>query len=374
MTNASGLDEDRTGTAGHMISALSREAIERLPADSQIEIGRPGRKLFLYPGQLGFDLQEELDILANRAMESNLFFSGCFLAPAIPRLDERQIRLAILRDDVDGRKRSRFVIPFSVEKPGFSVGAPIMRVWSNPFGPLGTPLVDAEDAAETIDNALEALADPRTRLPQVLVLPDLRLDGRFTQLVKAVAMSRDLPLATTAITQRPMLVSEVDGDAYLAAAIGKSHLRDMRRQYRRLAALGMLRYNVARQPAEIRHRLEEFLLLEASGWKGRKRSAMVLDRYRAAFAREAVTNLAEIDAVRIHTLDLDDRAIASLIVFVKGGEAYTWKTAYDERLASGRRQYRAHRFLRRRRSYGDEPLLARARGHGHAGDRPAPQP
>ena len=32
---------------------------------------------------------------------------------------------------------------------------------------------------------------------------------------------------------------------------------------------------------------------------------MVLDRYRAAFAREAITNLAEADSVRIHTLDLD---------------------------------------------------------------------
>ena len=76
--------------------------------------------------------------------------------------------------------------------------------------------------------------------------------------------------------------------------------------------------------------MEEFLLLEASGWKGKKRTAMLSDRLRAAFAREAVNNLAEIDAARIHTIDIDGRAIASMIVLMMNGEAYTWKTAFDE--------------------------------------------
>lgn len=92
-------------------------------------------------------------------------------------------------------------------------------------------------------------------------------------------------------------------------------------------------YNVARQPEEVRLRMEEFLALEAKGWKGKKRTALISDRYRAAFAREAITNLAEIDAVRIHTIDLNGRAIASIVVFLMAGEAYTWKTAYDESLA-----------------------------------------
>jgi hypothetical protein len=57
---------------------------------------------------------------------------------------------------------------------------------------------------------------------------------------------------------------------------------------------------------------------------------MVDDRYRAAFAREAINSLAETDSVRIHSLALDGEAIASMIVFVSSGEAWTWKTAYNE--------------------------------------------
>lgn len=302
-------------------------------ADSRAAIGRPGRSLALYPAGAGYELQQELDFLSNRAMEPNVFFSGRFLAPAMPRLEDRTVRLSVLRDEVDGRSRIRFLMPFSVEKPGFSIGASIMRAWANPFGPLGTPLVDAEEAAETLDNVLEAFAAPGLRLPAVLVLPDLRLNGPFAGLMRTVAIGRNLPITVTDTYRRPMLDSLLDGQAYLQGAISPAHFRELRRQWRKLDQLGTLTYSVARQPADIRLRMEEFLLLEASGWKGRGRTAMINDRYRAAFAREAVTNLAETDGVRIHTLDLDGRAIAAMVVFIMGGEAYTWKTAYDEDFA-----------------------------------------
>lgn len=326
-------NESMNSSANRLVGSLASEAEGRPAADMRLDVGRPGRQLSLYPGRVGYDLQEELDFLTFRVMEANVFFAPRFLAPAMPRLDDRQIRFAVIRDEDSRRSRVRLMMPFSVEKPGFSVGPSILRVWSNPFGPLGTPLVDAEGAAETIDNMLEALARPDAKLPGILVLPDLRLNGRFTQLIKAVAIGRDLPLTVTNAFERPMLESQEDGDAYLKTTISKNHMRDMRRQFRLLGEEGRVSYNVARQPEEIRRRMEEFLALEASGWKGRKRSAMVMDRFRAAFAREAITNLAEVDAVRIHTLDLDGRAIASMVVFIMAGEAYTWKTAYDERYA-----------------------------------------
>ena len=326
-------NESMNSSANRLVGSLASETEGRPAADLRLDVGRPGRQLSFYPGRVGYDLQEELDFLTYRVMEANVFFAPRFLAPAMPRLDERQIRLAVIRDEDARRSRVRLLMPFSVEKPGFSVGPSILRVWSNPFGPLGTPLVDAEGAAETIDNLLEALARPEAKLPGILVLPDLRLNGRFTQLIKAVAIGRDLPLTVTNTFDRPMLESQEDGDTYLRSTVSKNHLRDMRRQFRLLGELGHISYNVARQPEEIRRRMEEFLALEASGWKGRKRSAMVMDRFRAAFAREAITNLAEVDAVRIHTLDLNGVAIASMVVFIMAGEAYTWKTAYDERYA-----------------------------------------
>lgn len=376
------------GNGGGRMSMVQAFRAERPDADTHLQVGRPGRELCLYPAAFGYDLQEELEFLSNRALEPNIFFSARLLAPAMPRVEDKQVRLALIRDEIGARSRMRLLMPFTVEKPGFSVGASIIRAWANPFGPVGTPLVDAEDSAETIDNLFEALSMREARLPSVLVMPDVRLSGPFAQLAKAVAIGRNLPVTVTDPYLRPMLESLLDGEAYLKHSISSHHYREMRRLWRNLGNKGSLSYSVARQPEEIRLRMEEFLALEAKGWKGRKRSALINDRYRAAFAREAITNLAEVDAVRIHTIDFDGRAIASLIVFIMAGEAYTWKTAYDEvfpvlarqapdgeadRMASRRRQHRAHRQLRGSRSSDHEPFLGRARGDGDAGDRPAPE-
>jgi hypothetical protein len=325
-------DDSNSGTARY-ISGLAPPPLDRPAADRSVSIGRPGRELCLYPAKTGYELQQELDFLSNRAIEPNVFFTGRFLAPAMPRLEDRVVRLALIRDNDARRSRLRFLMPYSVDKPGFSIGSPIMRAWSNPFGPLGVPLLDAEDAAETIDNLLEGLALPAAGLPPILVLPDLRLKGKFAQLFRAVAIGRNLPLTVTDTFSRPMLESLLDGDSYLRRTISSAHLRELRRQWKKLEDEGNLTYNVARQPEEIRLRMEEFLALEASGWKGRGRTALVTDRYHAAFAREAISNLAEADSVRIHTLDFNGVAIASMIVLMMAGDAYTWKTAYDENFA-----------------------------------------
>lgn len=322
--------ESTNSKSNPMMHELAALHFETPRAETRIEVGRPGRELCLYPSRLGYELQEELDFLSNRSMEPNVFFSGGMLAPAMPRLDERQIRLALIRDNKDKRSRMRLLMPFSIEKPGFAVGPSIMRVWSNSFGPLGTPLVDVENAAETLDNLLEALATADARLPTTLVLPDVRLNGRFVQMVKVVAIGRNLPVTVANPYQRPMLQSTEDAPVYLQNAVAPSHLREMRRQRRLLDEQGEVTYNVARQPADIHRRMEEFLSLESSGWKGKKRSALLLDRHHAAFAREAISNLSAVDAVRIHTLDLNGKAIASMIVLIMGGEAYTWKTSFDE--------------------------------------------
>lgn len=327
------IQEEVASQANSLIGEFADVETGRPLPEREVAVGRPGRHLAIYPARAGYDLQEELDFLTNRALEPNIFFAARFLAPAMPRLEDRVIRLMLMRDEADNRSRMRMLLPYSIEKPGFSVGASIIRAWANPFGPLGTPLLDQEDAAETLDNMLEALAKPEMGLPGVLVLPDMRLDGPVAGLLRAVAMGRNLSVAVTDQARRPFLDSTLDADDYLARSVSSHHRREMRRQWRRLSEHGELSYMVARQPEEIRYHLEEFLTLEDTGWKGRRKSSMVSDRYRAAFAREAINSLAETDSVRIHSLALDGEAIASMIVFVSAGEAWTWKTAYNENWA-----------------------------------------
>ncbi len=291
------------------------------------------RSLAIYPASAGFELVEELEHLSARAIEPNVFFNPRFLAPAMPRLDDREVRLAVIRDGDGEKSRLRLLVPFTVERPAPPFGAPVLRTWSSPFGPLGTPLVDRDDPAGVISDFLEMLARPHLKLPRVFVFPEVRLDGPFAALVGGHAEVCGLPIALAGRVERPHLHGHADGDEYLRAALSGHHFREFRRLKRRLGERGRLDYTVARQPEEVRLAVESFLALEASGWKGRARTAMAVDRYRAAFVREAAQRLAERDLCRVHQLSLDGRAIASLVVFVESGVAYTWKTAYDEDFA-----------------------------------------
>ncbi|RVD60651.1 GNAT family N-acetyltransferase [Mesorhizobium sp. M2D.F.Ca.ET.185.01.1.1] len=329
------LEETSGGPAGAMVSNLAGLAREVDPAHIELfASNRPERKLAIYPASAGFDLVEELDYLSARTAEPNVFFNPRFLAPAMPRLEDREVRLAVIRDGDEYRNRLRLLVPFSVERPAIPLGVPVMRTWSSPFGPLGTPLVDRDDPVGVIEDFFSMLSRPHLKLPKVFVLPDMRLDGPVASLLTSFADSRGLTMVTTGKVERPVLESEADGEAYLKASLRSHHYREFRRLKRRLADLGKVEHVVARGPDEIRHAIENFLTLEAAGWKGRERTAMAIDRYRAAFAREAVHRLAEQDMCRIHLLTLDGRAIACLVVFVEAGIAYTWKTAYDEALSA----------------------------------------
>ena len=323
-------EQDMTTIAAPPPQERAIKSETNVEPDVAINIGHEGRELAIYPARSGYELERELETISNRALEPNIFFTVGFLAPAMPRLDNRVVRLLVMRDINDQRNPIQLMLPFSVEKPSFGIGVPIMRVWSNEYCPLGTPLIDSENALQSLDDFIEGISHKDLKLPNVLVFPDIRLDSSFARMLAGIALSKNLPLEITERAQRPMLESEVDASDYLSRAISKHHLRELERQRRRLGERGELEFVIARQSGDIRVALDEFLHLEDRGWKGVKKTSLVADRHSAAFAREAVQNLADLDRVRIHSLQLDGKVIASLIILVMAGESYAWKTTFDE--------------------------------------------
>ncbi|MGL4490498.1 MAG: GNAT family N-acetyltransferase [Rhizobiaceae bacterium] len=325
-------EEQTGGAAAAMMANLAGLELD-VPALAQFEdFARSSqqRRLAVYPGSAGFEMAEELEFLSWRSIENNVFFNPRFLAPAMPRLDDRDIRFAVLRDATDTKSRLRFVMPFSIERAGFGVGPQIIRSWANPFSPLGTPLIDRDDPIGVVEDVLEILSRRHLKLPEVLVFPDIPANGRAASTLRTAAIGRNLSIISTNDVERPIMMTGEEPEAYLRTSMTPHHLRGYRRLLRRLGEMGEVTFNEFREPTDVRRRTEEFLALEARGWKGRERTAMSIDRYRAAFAREALYMLAERDMCRIHTLDVNGKAIASLVVLREGNTAYTWKTAFDE--------------------------------------------
>ena len=186
--------EELSGSAsGRMIGEFADYSRTEIPPSLVEDAGnRPPRRLSVYPASAGFDLVEELDFLAARAVEPNLFFNPRFLAPAMPRLEDRDIKLAVIRDGDEVRSRLRLLVPYTVEQPSIRFGTAHLRTWANPFGPLGTPLVDRDDPVGVMADFFAMLARPHLKLPKVFVMPDMRLDGPFAAILGALAESRNL--------------------------------------------------------------------------------------------------------------------------------------------------------------------------------------
>lgn len=326
------IEQGVTPASSFMVSGIASDIdlpVSRAPS----RIDRGDRRLVIYPADSGFDILEDIDRVTDYALEPNIFFAPRYLVPAMPRIDSRQVRLMMLQDGPEDAPETRFLMPYSVEKSGFGMGPQVIRAWSNLFSPYCVPIVERRESSRILDDLLATLGDPGLALPKVLVLPDIMMDNATITALRGVAIGRGLPVLATGSVQRPFLQSDKDSADYFAQTMSKSRLRNMRRLLRQLGEQGELAYEVARNPSEVRAALEEFLLLENAGWKGRQRTAMASDRFHAAFAREAVNNLAERDLCRIHSFKLDGRTVASLIVFVQSGHAWTWKTTYDEALA-----------------------------------------
>jgi Acetyltransferase (GNAT) domain len=312
-------EEQTGGAAAAMMAGLAGLELNE-PALAQFEgmanlkglvQSSRSRRLSVYPASAGFEMAEELEYLSWRAIEPNIFFNPRFLAPAMPRLEDREIRFITVRDENDDMSRLRFLMPFSVERSGLGLGPQVLRAWSSPFAPLGTPLLDRDDPVGVLEDVLDILGRKHLKLPDVLVIPDIAEGGPVANALHTAAIGRNLSI--TAINQRlrPMLAYGEDPDEYFKTAMSSSHLRGFRSKLKKLHSEGAITFNEARDPVDVRRRTEEFLALEA-------------------FAREALYKLAERDMCRVHTLDLNGKAIASLIVLREAGTAYTWKTAYNE--------------------------------------------
>ncbi len=326
-------EEAGWSAAGPMIAGLAGFALDDpnapLRFEETAEIGAQ-RRFSVYPASAAFQLTDELEHLSYRAIESNIYFNPRFLAPAMPRLQDKDVRLAVLRDDDGARSRLRLVMPYVVQRPVIGVGPPILRSWANVFGPNGTPLIDCDDPAAVADEFLEVLSRPHLNLPSVLVMPQVYVDGQAGRVMRTAALARDFPVYLTQPQSRAVLASDLDGNNYIQSVFSSHHRRGFSRLLRRLADFGKVSIGLARDRDSVFRRMEEFLLLEARGWKGRKRTALTSDRLQAAFAREAINGLADRDMVRIATLDINGKAIASLLIMIEAGTAYTWKIAYDE--------------------------------------------
>jgi CelD/BcsL family acetyltransferase involved in cellulose biosynthesis len=98
-------------------------------------------------------------------------------------------------------------------------------------------------------------------------------------------------------------------------------------------------YAIGREPDELAEEFEQFLRVEASGWKGREGTAVKLNPKLEAFYRGLTTRMVKDGRCEIHALHAEGRCIAAEFCVYTGRQCAGLKSGYDEaysRMTPGR--------------------------------------
>jgi CelD/BcsL family acetyltransferase involved in cellulose biosynthesis len=267
--------------------------------------------------------------LVQRAAEPNAFMDPALLAAAFAADPDAQVHALLAWSQGSEPRALLGLWAFAVGRPEKSI-LPLRLLLAppNPHGHLATPVIDRACLDEVLDAMLDRLAQ-EPRRPTIAALAAMG-DGPTMQALTRVLARRDSAPCIMARTQRPRLQSDLDGKAYFEKALSGSSRKKLRQHRRRLAEKGVLRSVMVSDPAAVRGAIENFLALEASGWKARQGTALICKEANAAFMRQAVLRMAEQGCASILALELDGRPVSMQIILRCGSAAFTWKTAYDE--------------------------------------------
>ena len=288
------------------------------PAVLKIEVLTRSAAIAALPG--------ELDDLAARALEDNVFTEALMLLPALELIDPHlELTIVCVRDQAG---LLLAVAPLVLEplRPGLPLK--VLRSWSHRYCFLGTPLLDAAAARP----ALEAVADwiASDAAPAgAIEWAKVSWDGPFGRLLGEIyAPARHWVLDAT-IVRRALL----ERSAPPVSATSGRHAKEHRRLERRLAERGALSYEVLAQPDNWHTWFEEFLELEASGWKGKEGSAIRSKPEDREFFRRVVECAALNGKLQMLAMRLDGRAIAMKLNLRARTTSFSLKIAHDERFA-----------------------------------------
>jgi CelD/BcsL family acetyltransferase involved in cellulose biosynthesis len=201
---------------------------------------------------------------------------------------------------------------------------------AHPYGTFAAPLLDRELAD---DAAAQLLGQARSTGARALLLREVALDGPALRAFTNHLAREGLAARVLQSHVRACLDATGDGEARLRNALGGKKLKEMRRLRHRLADHGAVSFGVARLPEEVASATETFLALEASGWKGRRGTALIQVAGDAAFIRSATRALAQTGQCEIVTLRAGDTPVAAGIVLRHQARAFFFKLGVDEGFA-----------------------------------------
>lgn len=281
-------------------------------------------------------ITEKWEDLAANAVEPNPFYEHWMLRPALTHLGAgADLRVVLIFVPNRARPTEPLlcgVFPLERRPRHNRLPCRTFSLWRHKFCQLATPLIRTSHAQETMEAffAWLAAADHGCALMEFNRVSG---EGAFHHLFVDYLDHNAVLHDAGGYFARAIFRPASDAETYLRTVLSTKHRKAQRRHEQQLAASGTLRYVALDAEGDVQSWLEEFIALEASGWKGRERSALASSVADRQFFVSAATEAFRRDRFEMLALRHNGRMIAARCGFAAAPGAYTFKIAYDESYA-----------------------------------------
>lgn len=305
-----------------IVSAVTKSECVRSQLDDQTSV-----EVLETPSQL-IERFVEWNLLARNAVVPNAFFEPWFLMPALEMLHPQgEFRFVLLyRQPKRQTDPPQLVGFFPLERtqlPLFPGAAWTLII--NPFLYSSLPLVSSDQPQKTIQSFLQWARETGISIIQMQRIP---AEGLFEQALIDACGELKLMLYVQEQTTRACLKRRKDIGDYFE--LRGHYRRDMQRRRRRLEEQGNLQLRVLETPEDLSAWQQQFLELEANGWKGTRGTAIQQSDEQRNLFLEVTSQASQRGQLQMMGLYLDDRPLALKCNLLSGRGAYSWKIAYDE--------------------------------------------
>jgi len=258
-------------------------------------------------------LQDAWEELAAASVEPNPFYESWMLLPALrsfARRERVEVVLVFRGDLLCGL----FPIAHRRGRAG---------LWRHPYCYLTAPLLRRGCERAAIHCWLDTLA-ARAALVR---LEDVPGDGCVRLHLVDELNERKWPALVSEAYTRAVLRRGPSAEEFLSRALAGKRRKEFRRQRTRLSELGGLTTEELPPGADPAPWVDEFLDLEAQGWKGREGVDSLRDR---TFVQQMAAGAARKGKLQMLALRLDGRPVAMKMNLVGGEGAFAFKITFDE--------------------------------------------
>ena len=279
--------------------------------------------------------QPAWETLAKNAVEPNVFYEPWMFLPAVRTYDTEKALNCVFVYRRNPRPRQPPVLcgffPFESRRTIKGLPVASFRLWDHPYSSLCTPLVHRDWTRETLHHLFEWVIDEARC--GLVDLPKIHGEGPFHHALLDVMRERRM-LSFVEESHTRALIRRCRGpEAYGATAMHQLSRKELRRQRKRLGEQGTLETRILGPGADVEAWIEQFLQLEASGWKGKQKTALAHSHADGAFFRSIAHKAYARGQLHMLGLFLDDMPIAMKCNFLAGDGGYTFKIAFDESYA-----------------------------------------